>query len=88
MFFEASRISQLALPHYQNIPAQCVEGIQVTLISRAVAFDLGCPGACVVHRTLRALALVVSMPEAAMHKHDLSVAWQDDVGRAGKVAPV
>jgi hypothetical protein len=86
--FEASRISHLTFPHHEDAPAQCAEGIQIPLISQAVAVDLRCPSTGVVDGTRRTLTPRVAMPKTAMNEDDFSVARQDDVRCTGKPLPV
>lgn len=79
---------RFALPNHLDSPAQSAEGADHEIVSNYIAGDLGLPEFSIAARKFRALAALVSMPEAAMDENDHPRSWKDDVGRTWQVFPV
>jgi len=78
----------LAFPDDQDLPAEFLEGLDVSAVAVAVAGALGLPEFDIGRRRNAPIAAVVHVPITAVDEDDLLEARKNQVGLAGEVFAV
>src|SRR5688572_16951002 len=78
----------LAFPNHEHSPPEATQTPQVLPVTPHVPVETLCPPLSVVGWSGRSPASVVAMPKATVHKDDLLVAGQDDIGSTWQVPSV
>jgi len=78
----------LAFPDGEDAPTETAEGGGVAFVAGCVAFELLLPPRPLGLWDAGIFAVRVQMPEAAVDKNAITVAWQNDVGASRQITPV
>lgn len=84
---QSRRLPKSALPDDEDPPAISAQLADRDFVASDVVGELGHPERDVALGRVRVSTTTVSMPEAAVHEHNDSVAFQDDVRAPGQ-API
>lgn len=82
------RFFQLAFPDDDHRPALRLQLAPDFLVACLVTGNLGCPEIGVRFRCRVVLTSFVAVPETSMDKDNGLILWEDDVGRAWKLADI
>jgi len=73
-------VAELALPDDQNGPALCYQIMQYLSVPAAIPFQLFLPELPVALWYRRFSATGMLMPKASVHKDNLTMSWEHDIG--------
>jgi hypothetical protein len=86
--FECRQVVGLAFPHDMRTPSECGQRLLYLAVARDIAVKFGLPEFNAALGCVGETAAMVAMPEAAMNQNGGPSAREDNVGSAGKIAPV